>query len=104
MTSVLRQATADLECVLSQSIEETIKPMILRLLSFGTVGLLSYMFWGKRRQQGNAAYADDQPQSSHRDVRDAGPQAMRDKPQEEWTKTDQESDESFPASDPPGNY
>ena len=34
-------------------------------------------------------------------ARSAGPEAMRDPP-EEWEKTDQSSDESYPASDPPG--
>lgn len=33
-------------------------------------------------------------------VRPAGPAAMRDPPSE-WTKVDEASDESFPASDPP---
>jgi hypothetical protein len=33
-------------------------------------------------------------------ARSAGPEAMRDPP-EQWEKTDQASDESFPASDPP---
>jgi len=33
-------------------------------------------------------------------ARSAGPDAMRDPP-EEWDKVDQASDESFPASDPP---
>jgi hypothetical protein len=33
-------------------------------------------------------------------ARSAGPEAMRDPP-EEWTKVDEASDESFPASDPP---
>lgn len=33
-------------------------------------------------------------------ARSAGPEAMRDPP-EDWEKTDQASDESFPASDPP---
>ncbi|MBX3561025.1 MAG: hypothetical protein KF780_04340 [Sphingomonas sp.] len=33
-------------------------------------------------------------------ARSAGPEAMRDPP-EEWERTDQASDESFPASDPP---
>ena len=33
-------------------------------------------------------------------ARSAGPEAMRDPPAE-WEKTDQASDESFPASDPP---
>lgn len=38
------------------------------------------------------------------DVRSAGPEGMRSKPKREWTATDQASDESFPASDQPGNY
>jgi hypothetical protein len=33
-------------------------------------------------------------------ARPAGPEAMRDPPKE-WTKVDEASDESFPASDPP---
>ncbi|WP_247881469.1 DUF2934 domain-containing protein [Skermanella sp. TT6] len=34
-------------------------------------------------------------------VRSAGPDGMRDAPRRPWDKTDQSSDESFPASDPP---
>jgi hypothetical protein len=34
-------------------------------------------------------------------ARQAGPEAMRDPPKS-WSKVDQASDESFPASDPPG--
>jgi hypothetical protein len=36
-------------------------------------------------------------------VRPAGPTAMRDPPKR-WEKADEESDQSFPASDPPANY
>jgi hypothetical protein len=36
-------------------------------------------------------------------VRDAGPDAMENPPQE-WEETDEASDESFPASDPPAKY
>ena len=36
-------------------------------------------------------------------VRNAGPEAMRDKPRG-WSKADEASDESFPASDPPATY
>ena len=35
------------------------------------------------------------------DVRDAGPDAMKDKPVRKWDSVDEASDESFPASDPP---
>jgi hypothetical protein len=37
-------------------------------------------------------------------VRPAGPSAMRDRPVREWSKIDEASDESFPASDPPAHY
>ncbi len=37
------------------------------------------------------------------DVRPAGPEDMKNPPKD-WKKEDQESDESFPASDPPANY
>lgn len=36
-------------------------------------------------------------------VRPAGPKDMRDPPKR-WDKVDEQSDESFPASDPPSNY
>lgn len=35
-------------------------------------------------------------------VRNAGPEATRTAPSRKWQKEDQASDESFPASDPPG--
>lgn len=37
-------------------------------------------------------------------VRDAGPESMRDRPRRGWDRVDEQADESFPASDPPGNY
>lgn len=63
---------------------------------------LSHASPGSRKR--NAAYAPDQPHSSHTDVRDAGPSAMRDAPRRDWTEIDEDLDESFPASDPPGGY
>jgi len=36
-------------------------------------------------------------------VRPSGPENMANPPKE-WKKVDEESDQSFPASDPPGNY
>ncbi|MEC7760907.1 MAG: hypothetical protein VX874_03215 [Pseudomonadota bacterium] len=38
-----------------------------------------------------------------RAIRDAGPSEMRNPPRH-WDLVDEENDESFPASDPPGNY
>lgn len=37
-------------------------------------------------------------------VRPAGPESMRDRPRRGWDQVDEQVDESFPASDPPGNY
>ena len=37
------------------------------------------------------------------EIRPAGPENMEDPP-ENWDQVDEESDESFPASDPPANY
>jgi hypothetical protein len=42
-------------------------------------------------------------QTSANAVRDAGPDAMQNPPKR-WTEVDETSDESFPASDPPGRY
>ncbi|PWC53103.1 hypothetical protein TSO221_11735 [Azospirillum sp. TSO22-1] len=52
------------------------------------------------------AFRDGQPQgptdpNCHSQVRDAGPEHMRDEPRRPWSKVDQVVDESFPASDPP---
>ena len=37
-------------------------------------------------------------------IRNAGPQAMRDRPRRRWERADENADESFPASDPPATY
>lgn len=76
------------------------------ILSMLAIGGAAYALLRKsdRRSGGNAAYSDDQPRESHDDVRDAGPDAMRDQPRRKWTEVDENSDQSFPASDPPGNY
>jgi hypothetical protein len=68
-----------------------------------------------RAKEEVAAGGDDHPQSSPQSapqssvgedpdyVRRAGRKTM-DMPPASWSKTDEEIDESFPASDPPGNY
>ena len=52
---------------------------------------------------GDGNVADDRgPIGSSGIVRDAGPQEGI--AQADWDLVDEQSDESFPASDPPGNY
>lgn len=47
--------------------------------------------------------SDAKEDAEDKQVRDAGTKEMRNPPRT-WTLEDEESDESFPASDPPGNY
>jgi hypothetical protein len=58
------------------------------------------------RSRAPAAYDEKEAAAARHDaapVRSAGPEAMRDPPRR-WSKVDEESDASFPASDPPANY
>lgn len=75
---------------------------LLKLAALGALGYAGYKYYEKQKIDRNGvAFADGQAVGNHRD---AGPEAMADAPKREWTKTDEESDESFPASDPPANY
>jgi len=75
---------------------------MLRMLALGALGYFGYKQYQKSQTDPNGvAFGKGQPDGSHRD---AGPDAMGDKPTREWTSTDEELDESFPASDPPANY
>ena len=74
--------------------------MLLRLLTLGAAGFLGYKLTTKSRTA-PAAFDENEPDGG---VRNAGPTAMRDDDGDDWSKTDQELDESFPASDPPANY
>jgi len=50
----------------------------------------------------SAAFADDETDHENFDqTRNAGKDSMRDHPGKNWTKADDMSDASFPASDPP---
>ena len=81
---------------------------LLKYAAVGAVGAVAYKVWQKTlADQSHPAPAAFAPaQNVPHDpapVRDAGPEAMRDSPRH-WDVEDQQSDESFPASDPPGNY
>jgi len=78
---------------------------LLKLAALGAMGFLGYRYYDKKKGKQNEAFADGQAGGENfAQVRDAGPAAMADPPGRAWTKTDEESDESFPASDPPANY
>ncbi len=79
---------------------------LLKLAALGTLGYVGYKYYEKNFASHNSApaFAGGQPSSDAMNVRDAGPEAMRDDTARDWSKTDQASDESFPASDPPATY
>lgn len=68
----------------------------------GAGSLLLARLWTRRREAprepGNGAAV----RKDEGAIRNAGPEAMRTLPTRAWTATDETSDESFPASDPPG--
>lgn len=78
--------------------------MLLKLAAISAIGYVGYRYFTRAAEPSHAAFAKGQVSGNHTDVRDAGPEAMRDPTQRTWTNTDQQIDESFPASDPPGNY
>jgi hypothetical protein len=78
---------------------------LLKLAAIAALGYVGWKFYEKAKGEGHAAFAAGQaPGENFAKVRDAGPEAMADPPRREWTAADQASDESFPASDPPGTY
>jgi uncharacterized membrane protein YebE (DUF533 family) len=86
------------------SFKETVMAL-LKLAALGALGYVGWKYYEKAKDQSPPAFAPGQePGSNFAKVRDAGPTAMADPPKREWTREDQASDESFPASDPPATY
>jgi hypothetical protein len=78
---------------------------LLRLAALGTLGFLGWKYYEKSKDKSPPAFAPGQePGENVAKVRDAGPEAMADAPRREWSREDEASDESFPASDPPATY
>ena len=78
---------------------------LLRMGALGALGYLGWKYYEKSKDRSPPAFAAGQePGENVSKVRDAGPDAMADRPSGEWSREDQASDESFPASDPPATY
>ncbi len=74
---------------------------LLKLAIVTGLGVFAVKGW--RDWMGDDATPDDgSPVGSSGVIRDAGPQEGVSPA--DWDKVDEQSDESFPASDPPGNY
>ena len=78
---------------------------LIKLVLAGAAGYALYRYTQhKQKEVGRAAFATGEGDPDNfSQVRNAGPDSMRDRPAD-WSKTDEASDESFPASDPPGTY
>ena len=78
---------------------------LLKMAALGALGFVGWKYYEKSKDKSPPAFATGQePGENATKVRDAGPDAMADTPKREWTKEDEASDESFPASDPPATY
>lgn len=78
---------------------------LLQIAALGAAGYVAYkLITRERAHQGRAAFATGETDGPNfAKVRHAGPKGMRSDPPA-WDKTDEASDESFPASDPPATY
>lgn len=80
---------------------------LVRLGLLAGVGGALYSYFRGRNQHGNSTWSTNEgtaPVHSSGIVRDSGPAAQRDPAKRAWDKVDEQSDQSFPASDSPGTY
>ena len=78
------------------------------LLKWAAVGAAGYAIYrasqNRNAESPHTAFADGEATDHNfSQVRSAGVEGMRSDPKH-WDRIDQASDESFPASDPPGTY
>lgn len=74
---------------------------MLKMLALAGLGYAGCRYYQNNQPRSSAAFAGNQGDAR---IRDAGPEAMRSETSRPWQKEDEESDQSFPASDPPANY
>lgn len=72
---------------------------LIQIAALSALGYAGYKYFHKQKDGDSAAFATGETGT----VRNAGPSSMRDQTGQ-WSETDEKLDESFPASDPPGNY
>lgn len=78
---------------------------MLKLAALAALGYAGWKYYEHSRNKSEPAFAPGQATGENfAKVRDAGPEAMADRPGRDWSKADEASDESFPASDPPATY
>ncbi|MEW4449507.1 hypothetical protein [Qipengyuania sp. JC766] len=74
--------------------------MILRLAALGALGYGAFKYFEQQKRDNNGvAFAKGEPEGA---FRNAGSDATR--THDKMSKTDEELDETYPASDPPANY
>ena len=73
---------------------------LIKLTAAGIAGYALYKYANRRKGALMAVTGGDDNLPA---VRDAGPEHMQ-TPPVRWSKVDEASDESFPASDPPSTY
>ena len=77
---------------------------LIKLALAGAVGYGLYKYAMRQSDAQQPAFASGEGAAGNAtQVRNAGPDAMRDSPRR-WSTVDEASDQSFPASDPPGTY
>ncbi len=77
---------------------------LLKLGILGAAGYGIYKYAMGKSATGQAAFATGEGAPGNAtQIRNAGAESMRDQPRR-WSATDEASDASFPASDPPGTY
>lgn len=74
------------------------------LVRMGVLAGLGAAFYGIFRKKREEEEAEAAPVYSSGVVRNAGPDEQKDPDGRLWDKVDEQSDESFPASDPPSTY
>ena len=78
---------------------------LLKMAVLAALGYAAYRYYRGSADKSHPAFASGQHFGDNfSKVRDSGPHAMADTPVREWSREDEESDQSFPASDPPSNY